>query len=50
MASSDQQVFLTKTGDVGVILEVRGVDYECLDERSIDGFTKRLESALRAVR
>ena len=24
-------VFLTKTGEVGVILEVRGVDYECLD-------------------
>ena len=40
-------VFLTKSGDVGVILEVRGVDYECLDDASIDGFTKRLESALK---
>jgi type IV secretion/conjugal transfer VirB4 family ATPase len=40
-------VFLTKTGEVGVILEVRGVDYECLDVASIDGFTKRLESALK---
>jgi type IV secretion/conjugal transfer VirB4 family ATPase len=40
-------VFLTKTGEVGVILEVRGVDHECLDARSIDGFTKRLESALK---
>jgi type IV secretion system protein VirB4 len=39
--------FLTKTGEVGVILEVRGVDYECLDAASIDGFTKRLESALK---
>src|SRR5271165_4396814 len=39
--------FLTKTGEVGVILEVRGVDYECLDASSIDGFTKRLESALK---
>lgn len=39
--------FLTKTGEVGVILEVRGVDYECLDGSSIDGFTKRLESALK---
>jgi type IV secretion system protein TrbE len=39
--------FLTKTGEVGVILEVRGVDYECLDGTSIDGFTKRLESALK---
>src|SRR2546430_8720239 len=41
-------VFLTKSGEVGVILEVRGVDYECLDAASIDGFTKRLESALRS--
>src|SRR6202021_575305 len=40
-------VFLTKSGEVGVILEVRGVDYECLDDTSIDAFTKRLESALR---
>ncbi|MFZ0738358.1 MAG: hypothetical protein WAM96_14785, partial [Candidatus Acidiferrales bacterium] len=32
-------VFLTKSGDVGIILEVRGVDYECLDDASIDGFT-----------
>src|ERR1700736_4652382 len=40
-------VFLTKSGEVGLILEVRGVDYECLDGASIDGFTKRLESALK---
>src|ERR1700722_20364463 len=40
-------MFLTKSGDMGVILEVRGVDYECLDDASIDGFTKRLESALK---
>ena len=43
----DEHVFLTKTGDLGVILEVRGVDYECLDDASIDGLTKRLQSALR---
>src|SRR5271163_4410699 len=43
----DSQVFLTKSGEVGLILEVRGVDYECLDDASIDGFTKRLESALK---
>src|SRR5713226_7585999 len=40
-------VFLTKSGEVGVILEVRGIDYECLDATSIDGLTKRLESALK---
>jgi len=44
---SGPHVFLTKSGEVGVILEVRGVDYECLDSGSIDSFTKRLESALK---
>src|ERR1700734_132915 len=43
----DENVFLTKTGDLGVILEVRGVDYECLDAETVDGLTKRLESAFR---
>ena len=43
----DENVFLTKTGDLGVILEVRGVDYECLDAQTVDGLTKRLESAFR---
>jgi type IV secretion/conjugal transfer VirB4 family ATPase len=40
-------VFLTKSGELGVILEVRGVDFECLDDASIDALTKRLESAFR---
>jgi type IV secretory pathway VirB4 component len=40
-------VFLTKSGEVGLILGVRGVDYECLDGASINGFTKRIESALK---
>src|SRR6266481_5103500 len=43
----DSHVFLTKTGDLGVVLEVRGVDYECLDGNTLDGLTKRLESALK---
>ena len=43
----DSNVFLTKTGDMGVVLEVHGVDYECLDSHALDGFTKRLESALK---
>lgn len=40
-------VFLTKSGEVGVALEMSGVDYECLETASIDLLTKRLESALR---
>src|ERR1700738_200225 len=41
------EVFLTQKGELGLILEVRGVDYECLDGASIDALTKRLESALK---
>jgi type IV secretion system protein TrbE len=41
----DEHTFLTKSGDLGVILEVRGVDYECLDGAALDALTKRLESA-----
>src|SRR5258708_37389282 len=43
----DNNVFLTKTGALGVILEVRGVDYACLDQATLDQLTKRLESALK---
>jgi type IV secretion/conjugal transfer VirB4 family ATPase len=40
-------VFLTKSGDAGIVLEFDGVDYECLDASAVDALTKRLESALR---
>jgi type IV secretion system protein TrbE len=43
----DRHIFLTKSGELGLILEVRGVDYECLDDATVDGLTKRLESALK---
>ncbi len=42
-----QEVFLTKSGDTGLVLELHGVDYECLDTPALDALTKRLESALR---
>jgi type IV secretion system protein TrbE len=41
------ETFLTKTGDAGIVLELQGVDYECLDQTTIDALTKRFESALR---
>jgi len=41
----DSHMFLTKTGDLGVVVEVKGVDYECLDGTALDSLTKRLESA-----
>ena len=43
----DPHAFLTKSGDVGVVLQVHGVDYECLDGNALDTLTKRLESAFR---
>ena len=45
----DDHTFLTKSGDVGVALRVRGVDYECLDANGVDTFTKRLESAFKTL-
>jgi type IV secretion system protein VirB4 len=41
------EVFLTKSGEAGIVLEFEGVDYECLDAATVDALTKRLESALR---
>jgi type IV secretion/conjugal transfer VirB4 family ATPase len=43
----NQTTFLTKSGDVGMILRVPGVDYESLDQRGQEYATKRLESALK---
>jgi type IV secretion system protein VirB4 len=45
----DEHTFLTKTGDVGVVLGVKGVDYECLAVGEIDNYTKRLESAFKIL-
>jgi len=45
----DDHAFVTKSGDIGVVLAVRGVDYECLDANGIDHCTKRLESAFKTL-
>jgi type IV secretory pathway VirB4 component len=45
----DEQCFLTKSGDVGAVLKVGGVDYESLDHESRDYAVKRLEAALRSL-
>jgi len=39
--------FLTKSGDLGMVLRVRGVDYESLDHDEQAYAVKRLEAALR---
>ena len=43
----DSRTFLTKSGDVGVVIEVRGVDYECLDPAQLDRVARRFEATLK---
>jgi hypothetical protein len=43
-----ETAFLTKSGDVGIVLSVSGVDYESLDRAAQEYAVKRLEAALKA--
>jgi type IV secretion system protein VirB4 len=43
----NETVFLTKSGDVGMVLHLSGVDYESLDHAEQEYEVKRLESALK---
>jgi len=43
----NDQVFITKSGDVGIVLRARGVDYESLDQAAQEYVVKRLEAALK---
>src|SRR5229473_5475162 len=45
----DEETFLTKSGDLGVVLRVKGIDYESVDHASRDHSVKRLEAALRTL-
>ena len=45
----DDQVFLTKSGDLGVVLAWDGVDAECLDPDEREVATRRFETALRVL-
>src|SRR5438132_2349056 len=42
-----EQAFLTKSGDLGIVLRVRGVDYKSLDQTAQEYVVKRLEAALK---
>ena len=44
----NQTTFLTKSGDVGMVLDIPGVDYESLDRSEQAYAVKRLEAALKA--
>ncbi|HET9100750.1 MAG TPA: DUF87 domain-containing protein, partial [Acidobacteriaceae bacterium] len=45
----NETTFLTKSGDLGMVLRVPGVDYESLDSGEQEYAVKRLESALKAI-
>jgi type IV secretion/conjugal transfer VirB4 family ATPase len=44
----NETAFLTKSGDVGMVLSVPGADYESLDRSEQEYAVKRLEAALKA--
>ena len=45
----DEHSFLTKSGDLGSVLRIGGIDYESLDHAGRDYAVKRLEAAFRAL-
>jgi type IV secretion/conjugal transfer VirB4 family ATPase len=45
----DEHLFLTKSGDLGAVLAVSGVDFEGQDAASIDQYTKRLEAGFKVL-
>lgn len=45
----DDHAFLTKSGDLGTVLKIGGIDYESLDHAGRDYAVKRLEAALRSL-
>ncbi len=44
----DEHVFLTKANQIGVVLSVRGIDYECLTESTLESHTTRAAAAWRS--
>jgi type IV secretion system protein VirB4 len=45
----DDHAFLTKSGDLGAVLKIGGMDYESLDHAGRDYAVKRLEAAFRTL-
>jgi len=45
----DEHTFLTKSGDLGVVFRVPGVDAECLDHAERNQIARRFEGAARAL-
>ncbi len=45
----DEHCFLTKSGDLGTVLKIGGIDYESLDHTRRDHAVQRLEAAFRSL-
>jgi len=45
----DEHTFLTKSGDLGVVFRIHGIDYEGCDKAELDAFARRFERALRGL-
>ncbi len=45
----DEHCFLTKSGDLGAVLKIGGIDYESLNHAGRDHAVKRLEAAFRSL-
>src|ERR1700723_3852281 len=45
----DEHSFLTKSGDLGSVLKIGGIDYESLDHAGRGYAVKRLEAAFRSL-
>ena len=43
----DDQLFLTKRSQVGVVLQLTGIDDECLTEATLESYTRRIAAAWR---
>jgi len=43
----NEHTFITKSGDLGIVLQLQGVDYESLDQAAQEYAVKRLEAALK---
>jgi type IV secretion system protein VirB4 len=43
-----ENVFITKTGDVGMVLKVEGIDYECLPDTLLEEQASRFEASIRS--
>jgi hypothetical protein len=43
----DDEIFLTKSGDLGIVFSLEGIDHECLDVSTIENLTRRISAAFR---